>query len=99
MGTVNKIRKEVSAVVKYRKEPLHSATLYKPGDATMTVYQGKAKKNVVIFSTLHQSITVTGKGLKAYIDKNMLLILSIKWQGNTQLELAPEDDLSATFVP
>jgi len=65
----------------------------------MTVYQGKAKKNVIILNTLHPSITVADnlkkipKMAKPYIDKNMMLILSIKWQGNTQLELRPEDDL------
>jgi len=96
---VNKIRKEVPAVVKHMKEPLHSTTLYKSGDATMTVYQGKAKKNVIILTTLHPSITVADnpkkipERVKAYIDKNMVLIVSIKWQGNTELELAPEDDL------
>jgi len=65
----------------------------------MTVYQGKAKKNVIILITLHLSITAadnskkTPERSKPYIAKNMVLILSIKWQGNTQLELPPEDDL------
>jgi len=64
----------------------------------MTVYQGKANKNVIILGTLHPSITVADNSkkiperVKPYIDKNMVLILSIKWQGNAQLELPPEDD-------
>jgi len=68
------------------EKPLHSTTLYKSGDATMTVYQGKAKKTVIILSTLHPGITVADKSkkiperVKAYIDKNMVWILSIKWQ-------------------
>jgi len=33
-------------VVKHMTKPLHSTTLYKLGDATKTVDQGKAKKNV-----------------------------------------------------
>jgi len=57
LRTVKKMRKE-PAVAKNMQEPLHSTTLYKSGDATMTDYQGKAKKYVVILSTLHTSITV-----------------------------------------
>ena len=100
---MNKVRKEAPAVVQHMKEPLHSTTLYKSGDATMTVYQSKAKKNVIIFGTLHPSIAVADNSKKIlervnlYIDKNMMLILSITWQGNAQLELAPDDDLQATF--
>ena len=74
MGTVNKIRKEVPAVVKHMKESLYSTALYKCGDVTMTVYQGKAKKNVAILSTLHQKITIadntkkTSENVRAYND-------------------------------
>ena len=102
LGTVNRIRKEVPAVVKHMKEPLYSTTLYKSGDVTMTVYQGKARKNVVLFSTLHQNITIaenakkTPESVKVYngVDiENMVLILWIKWQENTRLELPPEDGL------
>ena len=55
----------------------------------MTVYQGKAKNNVIILNTLHPSITVANNSkmirerVQAYIDTDMVLILSIKWQGNT----------------
>ena len=72
LGTVNRIRKEVPAVVKNMKEPLYSTTLYKSGDVRMTVYQGKTKKNVAILSTLHQNITIadnakkTPESVKAY---------------------------------
>ena len=74
-GTVNRIRKEEHAVVKHMKEPLYSITLYKSGDITMTVYEDKTKKNVVIFSTLHQNITIadnakkTPESVKACNDK------------------------------
>ena len=72
LGTVNRIRKEVPAVVKHMKEPLYSTTLHKSDDVTITVYQGKTKKNVAILSTLHQSITIadnakkTPESVKAY---------------------------------
>ena len=44
MGAVNKMRKKVPAVKKHMKESLHSLTLYKSCDATITVHQGKANK-------------------------------------------------------
>ena len=73
-ATVNRIRKEEPAVVKHMKEPLYSITLYKSGDVTMSVYEDKTKKSVVIFSTLHQNITIadnakkTPESVKAYND-------------------------------
>ena len=74
LGTVDRIRKEVPAVVKHMKEPLYFTTLHKSGDVTITVYQSKVKKNVAIFSTLHQNITIadnakkTSESVKAYND-------------------------------
>ena len=61
-------------MVKNMKESLYSTTIYKCGDVTMTVYQGKTKKNVAILSTIHQNITIadnakkTLKSVKAYND-------------------------------
>ena len=64
LGTVNRIRKEVPAVVKHIKKPLYSTTLHKSVDVTMTVYQGKVKKNVAILSTLHQTIMIADNAKK-----------------------------------
>jgi len=67
----------------------------------MTVYQGKAKKNLFI---LHSSITVVNKtnkipeSDKAYNDKNMVLILLIKWPGNIRLEPPPAHGLCIRFI-
>ena len=61
--------------MKHMKEPIHSTTIYKSGDATMTVYQGKAKQNAVLLSILHPSITIFDNAKKiperveAYIEK------------------------------
>jgi len=77
------------------KEPLHSPTLYKPGYATITVDQGKTNKNVITLSTLHPASAFlimpsrSQKRSKFTMTPNMVLILSIKWQGNTRLELTP----------
>ena len=96
LGTVNRICKEVPAVVKHMKKPLYSITLYKSDEVTMTVYQGKTKKNVqfsapstktsllLIMSKRHQKMSRLAMIL------NMVLILWIKWKGNTRLELPPE---------
>lgn len=58
LGTVNKIRREVPSCLKKMKEELHSCKLYKSGDITLTVYQGKVKKHVLILSTMHKDITI-----------------------------------------
>ena len=97
--TVNRIRKEVLAGPKHMKKPLYSTTLHKSGDVTMTVYQGKTK-TMWLFSAFsikasllqimpkrHQKVS------KLSMIQHMVLILWIKWQGNTRLELPPEDGL------
>jgi len=38
------------------EKPLHSTTLYKSGDATMIVYQDKAKKNVGTVNKIEKEI-------------------------------------------
>ena len=74
LETVSKILEEVLALVKLMKEPLYSTTLYKYGNVPMTVYQAKAKKNVIILITRHQNITIidnaktTVKSVEAYND-------------------------------
>ena len=79
LRSVDRIRREVPGVVKHMKESLDSITIYKSGDVTMSVYQAKVKKNVAIFSTLRQNITIAD--------------IAKKIPENTQLELPPEDGL------
>jgi len=38
------------------KEELYSCKLYKPGNITLTVYQGKVDKHVLILSTMRKNI-------------------------------------------
>ena len=40
------------------KESLYFTTLYKSDDKTMTVYQGKDKETVLIYSSFYTSVTV-----------------------------------------
>ena len=99
LETVDRIRKEVPAVVKHIKEPLYSTMLHKSDDVTITVCQGKVKKMwqfsvpstktslLLIMAKRHQKVS------KLTMIHNMALLLWIKWQGNTRLELPPEDGL------
>lgn len=56
VGTVNRKRKEVPEAVKIAKENLYSTQVMKSGSATMTVYQCKPNRNVIIMSTMHPDV-------------------------------------------
>ena len=58
LETVNKIRREGPLPLRKMKEDLHSCKLYKSGDVTLTAYQGKENKHVLILSTMHKDITI-----------------------------------------
>ena len=57
LGTVNKIRREVPLPLRKTKEDVHSCKQYKSGDITLTAYQGKVNKHVLVLSTMHKDIT------------------------------------------
>lgn len=58
VGTINKARREIPACVKQAKEELYSTVVLKKDDITLTVYQGKHKKNVLLLSTMHTDIQI-----------------------------------------
>ena len=64
LGTVNKIKREVPLPLRKIKEDLHSCKLYESGDITLTVYQGKVNKHVLILSTMHKDITIANNPKK-----------------------------------
>ena len=64
LGTVNKIRTEVPLPLKKMKEDLHSWKLYKSGDITLTAYQGKVNKHMLMLSTMHKDITIANNAKK-----------------------------------
>ena len=64
LGTVNKIRREVPLPLRKMKEDLHSCKLYKSGDITLTAYQEKVNKQVLILSTMHEDITIANNAKK-----------------------------------
>jgi hypothetical protein len=56
---IKEIRREIPAVLAMERAPLHETTLLRNGDdATLTVYQGKVNKNVLLLSTLHSTIDI-----------------------------------------
>ena len=58
VGTVNKKRREIPTEVKNSKALLYESQLLKSGSMTLTMYQGKVKKNVLILSSLHPFIDI-----------------------------------------
>ena len=64
LGTVNKIRREVPLPLRKMKENLHSCKLDKSGDITLTAYQGKVNKHVLILRTMHKNITAANNAKK-----------------------------------
>lgn len=52
IGTVNRKRREVPPEVKSAKGAKYSTVFLKNEDTSMTVYQGKVDKNVIVLSTM-----------------------------------------------
>ena len=64
VGTMNRARREVPLAVKTSREPLYTTHVLKTeGDSTLTVYQGKDRKNVLLLSSMHPDVEV-GSDLK-----------------------------------
>jgi hypothetical protein len=59
VGTISRTRREIPTVLAMERAPLHETTLLRNGDgATLTVYQGKINKNVLLLSTLHSTTDI-----------------------------------------
>lgn len=58
VGTVNKSRRELPPCVKEQRA-LFNTDVLRHDNATLTVYQCKAKKNVCILSTVHTAVAIT----------------------------------------
>ena len=61
---MNKIRREVTLPLRKMKEELHSCKLYRCGYTTLTAYEGKVNKHVLILSTMHNDITIADNAKK-----------------------------------
>ena len=60
VGTVNRIRKEIPQEIKKIKEDLYTTKVFKHDGCTLTVYQPKITKNVLLFSTMHSIVDIGG---------------------------------------
>ena len=60
VGTVNRSRKEIPEVIKNSKGALYETVLFTSEDnvCTLTAYQAKANKNVLLLSTQHQTVSI-----------------------------------------
>ena len=59
VGTMNRIRREIPPEIKSSKAPLHSTTVLKRKNLTLTVYQGKPSKNVLLLSSVHPDVSIS----------------------------------------
>lgn len=63
VGTVNRARREIPQCVKQSREDRYKTHILKNKDSTLTVYQGKPSKNVLLLSTVHSTVGI-GEGTK-----------------------------------
>ncbi|XP_062400077.1 piggyBac transposable element-derived protein 4-like isoform X1 [Sardina pilchardus] len=57
LGTMKKIRREMPPCTQAQSER-YSTKVLKAGNATLTIYQAKPKKNVCILSTMHPTVSI-----------------------------------------
>lgn len=55
LGTINKNRREVLQCTKKAQEQLYKTVAFKNNDITLTMYQAKLNKNVIILSSMHSA--------------------------------------------
>ena len=58
VGTVNRILKEIPREIKKIKENLYTTKIFKHDGCTLTVYQAKTAKNVLLLSTMRSTVYI-----------------------------------------
>ena len=58
VGTVNRVRREIPTEIRNSKKPRFSSKELQSNKATLTVYQGKPSKNVLLLSTVHRTVSI-----------------------------------------
>lgn len=53
------------------KDELYSTKVYKHDEMTLTVYQGKPNKNVLILSTMHKNVAISDNAKKLLKQSNV----------------------------
>ncbi|KAE8745002.1 hypothetical protein FOCC_FOCC008414 [Frankliniella occidentalis] len=89
VGTMNRARREVPQEVKVARGELHSTVFLKSEHATMTIYQGKVEKNVIVLSSMHPAITVDDSAKK--------LPESIKYYNSTKYGVDTVDQMARLY--
>lgn len=56
---MNRIRREIPPEIKSLKAPLHENTVLKNTNLTLTVYQAKPSKNVLLLSSVHTDLLIS----------------------------------------
>ena len=56
--TVNRIRKEIPQEIKKMKEDFYTTKIFKHDCCTLTVYQAKTAKNVLLLSIMHSTVDI-----------------------------------------
>lgn len=59
VGTMNRVRREIPPEIKSLKAPLHETTVLKNKNLTLTVYQAKPSKNVLLLSSVHTNVSIS----------------------------------------
>ena len=65
VGIVNRIRKQIPQEIKKMKKDLYATKVFKHDGCTLTVYQAKTTKNVLLISTMHATVD-TGDDRKSW---------------------------------
>ncbi|XP_068201199.1 piggyBac transposable element-derived protein 4-like [Palaemon carinicauda] len=58
VGTVNRIRREIPISIRNTRDKQYSSQILKHNQCTLTVYQCKKNKNVLLLSTVHKKVEI-----------------------------------------
>lgn len=68
VGTVNRIRREIPQEIKKMKAELYATSVLENDGNLLVVYQGKRSKNVLVLSTMHTGVQITGGEKKNFLN-------------------------------
>ena len=93
--TVNRIRKKILQEVKKMKEDLYTTKAFKYDGCTLTVYQAKTIKNVLLLTTMHFTVD-TGDNQKS-LPETVKFNNSTKFGVDVFDQMARKYPVNATF--
>ena len=90
VGTVYRIRKEIPQEIKKMKEDLHATKIFKHDGCTLTVYQAKTTKNVLLLSTIYVAVD-TGDDRKFKLE-------TVKFYNSTKFRVDVLDQMARKYT-